>query len=72
MVEITKAFQDLSATTSDDNTTVYRVNDKRSVIVADGNFTITNESGDILGTIAIQNFAHSPRIGFRKIKNLIQ
>ena len=72
MVEINKAFQDLSATTSDDDTAVYRVNDKRSVIVADGNFTITNENGDILGTIAIQNFAHSPRIGFRKIKDLIQ
>ena len=42
------------------------------VIVADGNFTITNDTGDILGSISISNFARSPRAGFREIKRLLQ
>ena len=72
MVEINKAFDNLSTSTADNNSAVYRVNDSHSVIVADGNFTITNGNGDILGSISISNFAHSPRAGFSKIKNLLQ
>ena len=71
MVEINKAFDNLSATTADDSTAVYRINDQRAVIVADGYFTITNDAGDILDKISVSSFAKSPRTGFRKIKNAI-
>ena len=72
MVEINKAFDNLSTSTTEDNSAVYRVNDSHSVIVADGNFTITNDNGDILGSISISNFARSPRAGFSAIKGLIR
>ena len=71
MVEINKAFDNLSATSSDESTVVYRVNDTNSVIMADGCFTITNDNGDILEKISISNFAKSPRAGFKKIKKAI-
>lgn len=71
MVEINKAFDNLSATTSDDSTAVYRINDQHAVIVADGYFTITNDAGDILDKISVSSFAKSPRAGFRKIKKAI-
>jgi len=71
MVEINKAFDNLSATTADDSTAVYRINDQHAVIVADGYFTITNDAGDILDKISVSSFAKSPRTGFRKIKNAI-
>lgn len=71
MVEINKAFDNLSTATTDNNSTVYRINDTHAVIVADGNFTITNNNGDILGSISISNFARSPRAGFNKVKDLI-
>lgn len=71
MAEINKAFDDLSASTAENNTAVYRVNDDRSVIVADGYFTITNDNGDILDKIPVSAFARSPRAGFRKIKTAI-
>lgn len=72
MTEINKAFDNLSTSTADNTSAVYRINDSHSVIVADGNFTITNVNGDILGTISISNFARSPRAGFRKIKSYIR
>ena len=72
MVEINKAFDNLSTSTTDNNSAVYRINDSHSVIVADGNFTIANDNGDILGSISISNFARSPRAGFRKIKDYIR
>lgn len=71
MTEIKKAFGDLSATTTDNNTAVYRINDTRSIIVADGHFTITNDDGEILDKIPVSAFARSPRAGFRKIKTAI-
>ena len=71
MVEINKAFDNLSTSTADNNSAVYRINDSHSVIVADGNFTITNDNGDILGSISISNFARSPRSGFRTLKGII-
>ena len=71
MVEINKAFDNLSTSTADNDSAVYRVNDSHSVIVADGNFTITNDDGEILGSISISNFARSPRAGFRRIKELL-
>ena len=71
MVEINKAFDNLSTSTTDNNSAVYRVNDSHSVIVADGNFTITNDNGDMLGSISISNFARSPRSGFRTLKGII-
>jgi len=71
MVEINKAFDNLSTSTTDNNSAVYRINDSHSVIVADGNFTITNDNGEILGSISISNFARSPRAGFRTIKKLM-
>ena len=71
MVEINKAFDNLSTSTTDNNSAVYRINDCHSVIVADGSFTITNDNGDILGAISISNFARSPRSGFRKLKGII-
>ena len=71
MVEINKAFDNLSTSTSENNSAVYRLNENRSVIVADGNFTITNDDGDILGSISISNFARSPRSGFRTLKGII-
>ena len=71
MVEINKAFDNLAATSSDESTAVYRVNDTHSVIVADGCFTITNDNGDILDKITVSSFAKSPRAGFRKIKKAI-
>lgn len=71
MVEINKAFDNLSTATTENNSAVYRINDSYCVIVADGNFTIANDNGDILGSISISNFARSPRAGFRTIKKLI-
>lgn len=71
MVEINKAFDNLSTATTENNSAVYRINDSHSVIVADGNFTITNDNGEILGAISISNFARSPRSGFRKLKCII-
>ena len=61
----------LTATTADNNTAVYRVNDSHSVIVADGCFTITNDNGEILSKIPVSTFARSPRVGFKKIKSAI-
>ena len=71
MLEINKAFDNLSTSTTDNNSAVYRINDSHSVIVADGNFTITNDNGEILGLISISNFARSPRFGFRKLKEML-
>ena len=71
MVEINKAFDNLSATSSNESTAVYRVNDTYSVIIADGCFTITNDNGDTLDKITVSSFAKSPRAGFRKIKKAI-
>ena len=72
MVEINKAFNNLSAGTSDDSTAVYRVNDTHSVIVDESCFTITNNDGDIIERIAISSFAKSPRSSFNKIKKLVE
>lgn len=71
MTEINKAFEVMSASTADNNAAVYRINDNRSVIVADGHFTITSDAGDIIDSIAISSFARNPRAGFRKIKRTI-
>ena len=72
MVEINKAFNNLSASTSDDSTAVYRVNDTHSVIVDESFFAITNNNGDIIERIAISSFAKSPRASFNKIKKLVE
>ena len=72
MNEINKAFDNFNASASEGNTAVYRVNDKHSVVVVDGFFTITNDNGDILDEIAISEFARSPRAGFRKIKRAVE
>ncbi len=72
MVEISKAFGNISATASEDNTAVYRINDQRSIIVADGYFTIANTNGEILDKIAVSTFARSPRTGFNKIKKFVE
>lgn len=71
MVEINKAFDNLSAATPDDQTTVYRINDRSAVIVADGYFTITDGNGTILDRISVSSFARKPRTGFHKIKSLL-
>ena len=71
MTEINKAFDNLSASAAEDNTAVYRVNDQHSVVVADGFFTITNDTGEILDRISISDFARKPRSGFRKIKETV-
>ena len=71
MTEISKAFDHMSASTSQDNTAVYRINETHSVIVADGYFTISNKDGEILECISVNSFAQNPRSGFRKIKNSI-
>ena len=72
MVEINKAFGNLSATATDDNTAVYRINEQHSVIVADGFFTIANDAGEILDRISISSFAQRPRAGFKRIKAVIK
>ena len=71
MSEINKAFKNLEASTAADNTAVYRINDQHSVIVADGFFTITTDSGEVLDRIAVSDFSRSPRAGFRRIKNTV-
>ena len=71
MSEINKAFMNLEASTAADNTAVYRINDQHSVIVADGFFTITTDSGEVLDRIAVSDFSRSPRAGFRRIKNAV-
>ncbi len=71
MSEINKAFKNLEASTAADNTAVYRINDQHSVIVADGFFTITTDSGEVLDRIAVSDFSRSPRAGFRRIKNAV-
>ena len=72
MVEINKAFDDLDASTAKDNTAAYRINDTHTIAMLDGNFTIMNDSGDILDRISISNFAKGPRSGFNKIKKMIE
>lgn len=71
MVEINKAFDHMAASTSSENTAVYRINDAYSVIVADGYFTISNKDGEILEQVSVSSFAQNPRSGFRKIKNSV-
>ncbi len=68
MIEINNAFDHLSTSTSEENTAVYRVNDKHSVVVENGSITIMNDSGDILDVISIKEFSRSPRAGFRRLK----
>ena len=72
MTEINKAFEVMSASTAENNSAVYRINDNHSVIVADGRFTITSDNGDIIDSIAISHFARNPRTGFSKIKKAIE
>ena len=72
MIEINTAFNNLSASTSDYSTAVYRINDTHSVIVDESFFAITNNNGDIIERIAISNFAKSPRASFNKIKKLVE
>lgn len=72
MIEINKAFNNLSASTSEDSTAVYRVNDTHSVIVDESFFAITNNNGDIIERVAISSFAKSPRASFNKIKKLVE
>ena len=72
MSEINKAFKNLEASTAADNTAVYRINDQHSVIVADGFFTITTDSGEVLDRIAVSDFSRSPRAGFRRIKKVVE
>ena len=72
MSEINKAFKNLEASTAAENTAVYRINDQHSVIVADGFFTITTDSGEVLDRIAVSDFSRSPRAGFRKIKKALE
>ncbi len=72
MTEINKAFDNLSAATTDSNSAVYRINDQHAIIVADGSFTITNNNGDILENISVSSFAKSPRAGFKRIKKIIE
>ena len=71
MMEINKAFDNLSAESADNNTTVYRVNDRNTIIVQDGLFTITNDQGEILNAIPISMFSHNPRSSFNKLKKII-
>ena len=72
MVEINKAFKDLSASTSADSTAVYRVNDTHSVIVDEGKFTVANDNGEIIEQIAVSNFSKRPGAWFNKIKKLVE
>ena len=72
MVEINKAFDDIDAAQQSDNTTAYRINDKNTVFVSEGNFVITNDAGEIIETISISSFAEKPRAGFNKIKEIVK
>ena len=72
MLEINKAFENFDASQKSDNTAVYRINDKNTVYVSDGNFVITNDSGEIIDKISISSFAKKPREGFNKIKKLAE
>ena len=72
MVEINKAFDDIDAAQQGDNTATYRINDKNTVFVSDGNFVITNNAGEIIETISISSFAEKPRAGFNKLKKLVE
>lgn len=72
MSEINKAFKNPEASTAADNTAVYRINDQHSVIVADGFFTITTDSGEVLERIAVSDFSRSPSAGFRRIIKVIE
>ena len=72
MVEINKAFDDIDAAQQSDNTAAYRINDKNTVFVSDGNFVITNDVGEIIDTISISSFAEKPRLGFNKIKEVVK
>jgi len=72
MCEINKAFDNLEASTNENSTAVYRINDRRSVIVADGFFTITNDDGDILEQIAVSEFSRRPREKFKDIKKAVE
>lgn len=72
MIELNKAFSNMSASSTEESTAVYQINDQRSIIVMSGFFTITNSAGDILEQIAIGDFSKSPRAGFRKIRKVIK
>ena len=72
MKEIQKVFKNTDASASNDSTAVYRINNRHSLLVSDGNFTVLNTDGDVLDQIPIATFAQSPRAGFRRIKKAIE
>lgn len=72
MVEINKAFDKLSAETTDAHTAVYQVDDRNTIIVQGSSFAVTNNNGDVLDSIPISIFSRSPRVGFNKLKQLIE
>ena len=72
MVEINKAFDNLNASTAEDNTATYRINDTHTIAVSERYFTIMNDNGNILDRIPISSFAKGPRAGFSKIKKIIE
>ncbi len=72
MVELNKAFDHPDAVASENNTAVYKVNDRYSIALIEGYFTIMNSAGEILDRMSVSDFKQSPRAGFHKIKRLIE
>ena len=71
MQEIRQAFYDLSVSSGDNKTLVYRINDSHTIDVSQGHFVILNQNGEILDKISVSSFQRSPRAGFNRIKALV-
>ncbi len=71
MLEINKAFGELEVSSSNDDTAVYRVNDKHTIVTSDGNFSVLNSNGEILGRVSLKEFAKRPRIEFGRIRKMM-
>ena len=72
MFEIKKAFKDIKTSTTNNETISYSINDKNTIAITEGYFTIMSKNGDILDRISMSSFAKSPRAGFNEIKKMIE
>ena len=73
MMEIDKAFGEMSVISSEDNDTLmYRFGSSRSIIRTDGFFVVVKDNGEVLDRISVSDFGKAPRANFNRLKKHIQ
>ena len=73
MMEIDKAFGEMSVISSEDNNTLmYRFGSSRSIIHSDGFFVVVKDNGEVLDRISVSDFGKAPRANFNRLKKHIQ